>query len=220
MKRMDKQAMIKTFKIFGTLTVIITLVGYFFGGMLEAFLEPAQSVPAAELPPVVLNDSVADDSTEEGEPVEVAEEVFDPTTFYMLQLGIFGSLDNAAALRRTLSELGMPADVIRLNGNFMLYSHVVGSRSQLREAENLLAASNVDYFVRQERPDSDAPGWQYFLLAANEQPFALSPDFINSFDGDMHIFGFYNVLSNTAFDPLSDERQNMLMAIYNWLQSN
>lgn len=218
---MDRATLVKTLKIFGTLTVVITLVGYFFGNVLGTLLEPTQ------VPTLVTGAPQADDSEMDGEVVAdeqgdsvIAEEVLDLETFYVIQLGVFSSLDNAAGLLGTVTGLALPADVIRLDGNFLLYSHVVGSRSQLMAVEQLLEQNNVDFFTRQDRAASDELAWQYFLMAANEQPFQIDGDFINEFDNDeLHIFGMFNALSSSSFEPLAEERQNMLMAIFNWLHS-
>jgi len=219
MKRMDKATMLKTLKIFGTLTVVITLVGYFFGNILGNFLETTQAPPMVTGAPYE-NGSEVDDVFVDDDATETVAEVLDLETFYVIQLGIFGSLDNATGLLGTLNGLEIPTDLIRLGENFMLYSHVVGSRSQLASVEEILEQNQIDYFVRQDRAASDELAWQYFLLAVNEQPFTMDSDFINAFDNnEMSIFGMFQALSVSSFEPLAEERQNMLMAIFNWLNS-
>ena len=221
MKRMDKQLFLKTVKIFVVLTVIITVVGYMFGNILTGFVETGQPVGPLTGAPIVEGatdlEAPSEDVSDEGAAVA---HIWDPSSFYMIQLGVFGSLDNAAGLMGTLNELGLPSDVIRVDGNFMLYSHIVGERGQLNEVEALLERSGVDFFVRQERAPGDELAWQYFVLAANETPFHIDEEFINGFaNNEMPIFGIFYALSSSSFEPLSQERQQMLMAIFNWLNS-
>ena len=218
MKKINKEMLVRTLKIFGSLTVIITLVGYFFGNILGAFLEPAAGPPMQTI--AAPNEDGADLADSDEDTATAVAEVVDPTNFFVVQLGIFSSLDNAAGLVGSLSALGLPTDLIRVDGNFMLYSHIVGSRSQLEEVEAILNVNNIDFFVREGRQSGEELAWEYFLLAANEIPFNMTVEFINSFANDeMHIFGFFSSLSNTSFEPLAEERQNMLMTIYNWLNS-
>ena len=46
----------------------------------------------------------------------------------------------------------------------------------------------------------------------------MTSEFIQTFtDDEMHIFGYYMTLSNASFETLANERQKMLLEIYQWL---
>ena len=77
---------------------------------------------------------------------------------------------------------------------------------------------DINYFVKDVVPPKEDVKWQYFLNAVKQVPYEMTAEFIQTFSNDdFYIFGYYTTLSNSSFDPISSERQKMLLEIYQWL---
>lgn len=220
-EKLNLKISLETLKIFGALTVVFTLVGVVFGRILDGFVNQSQGNYQLVEEPVgsIEADGVVDTSEIAVDNNQVFEESPDHI-FYVMQLGAFETLDNALALGGTLDDKNITWGVNRQDGKHYVFSYIVGQREQLQEVEQTLAQSHIKPFIRSEEIIDDDLGWQYFLKAVNQIPYEMEASFIQSFTNDeMHIFGFYMTLSSVSFDPLSTERQEMLLEIYHWLNN-
>jgi len=204
---------LETLKILGILTVIFTVIGFLFGRMVElVFLDTSEE----DLTLVgAYNKSDLQDIESGPNQVEVSSS---DNMIYFMQLGVFETFDNALALGGRLEKIGYTWAVNRLDERHYVISHIVGDREQLESVEKEMIEHDMTPFIKAVEVTSDELGWHYFLNAVNQIPYEMESSFIQSFTNDeMHIFGFFVALSNVSFDPLSSERQEMLLEIYHWL---
>ncbi|HAX72704.1 MAG TPA: sporulation protein [Firmicutes bacterium] len=196
------------------LTVVVTFVGLTFGKMLDGFLMPSDEVAqGADNDTTVVNDETESEDSAE---VKTDENVAD--TIYVVQLGVYSTYDNVLDLASKIQTMGFNYGVSKVDGKYVVYSHVVGDRSELSSVEEALKKEDVNYFVKSVVPAKDDLKWQYYLSAVKQIPYEMTAEFIQTFSNDdFYIFGYYTTLSNSSFDPLSNERQKMLLEIYQWL---
>ena len=232
MKKGNRDAIWKTIRMFGSLTLVILVIGYLFGRILQGVLLPTPAAGGNQNPADTVHMESPEDQEEDETAAIASHELLTPAgpeeaaadpegTIFILRVGMFSSFDNAAAMGGSLQALDFPWDVSRDDdGMFRVSSFMAGTRQHLAEAETILQAEGIDYFVASMEIDRTDPAWDYFLQSVNGIPFEMSSDFIQRFQrDDMHIFGFLVSLSDVEFEPLSLERQRMLLGIYNWLKN-
>lgn len=205
----------KMLRMFAILTVAITLLGLGFGKLLSSFLIPVEEKPT---PVVTIPEEVKTSDETPEEPVSTTEIANDENSIYIMQLGAFETYDNLLALAGDLQKLGYNYGVIKVDGKYSVFSHISGTKEPLATVEEALKSQNLTYFVKRLEISNEDLRWQYFLKAVKQIPFEMTSDFIQTFtDDEMHIFGYYMTLSTASFEALSNERQKMLLEIYQWL---
>lgn len=206
----------KMVRMFLILTVVFTVLGLFFGKMLDGFL-----IPSEEKPNTVVT-APQETQTPDDSPNEVvetpAENVNDENAIYIMQLAAFETYDNLLVLAGDLQKLGYNYGVIKTDGKYLVFSHISGTKESLAPVEEALKSQNLTHFIKRLEVSSDDLKWQYFLKAVKQVPFEMTSEFIQTFtDDEMHIFGYYMTLSTASFEALANERQKMLLEIYQWL---
>ncbi len=205
----------KMLRMFIILTVVMTGVGLGFGRILSGFLMPEEEKPATVVT-VPEETPVPDEAKVESE--TPAQDPNEDSSLYIMQLGAFETYDNLLVLAGELQKLGYNYGVIKVDGKYSVFSHISGSKESLAPVEEALKSQNLTYFIKRLEISNDDLRWQYFLKAAKQIPFEMTSDFIQTFtDDEMHIFGYYMTLSTASFEALSNERQKMLLEIYQWL---
>lgn len=206
----------KMVRMFLILTVVFTVLGIFFGKMLDGFLIPTEEKPNTTVT-APLETQTPDDASNES--IETpTESVNDENAIYIMQLGAFETYDNLLILAGDLQKLGYNYGVIKTEGKYSVFSHISGTKESLASVEEALKSQNLIYFIKRLEVASDDLKWQYFLNAVKQVPFEMTSEFIQTFtDDEMHIFGYYMTLSTASFEALANERQKMLLEIYQWL---
>lgn len=203
-------------RMFLVLTVVFTVLGLFFGKMLDGFLIPNEEKPNTVVT-ALQETQKPDDSPNEVEETPT-ESVNDENVIYIMQLGAFETYDNLLMLAGDLQKLGYNYGVIKAEGKYAVFSHISGTKESLVSVEEALKSQNLTRFIKRLEVPSDDLKWQYFLKAVKQVPFEMTSDFIQTFtDDEMHIFGYYMTLSTASFETLANERQKMLLEIYQWL---
>ena len=206
----------KMVRMFLILTVVFTVLGLFFGKMLDGVLIPSEEKPNT---PVTAPQETQTTEDLPNEAVETsAENVNDENAIYIMQLGVFETYDNLLILAGDLQKLGYNYGVIKVEGKYVVFSHISGTKESLTSVEEALKSQNLTKFIKRLEVSSDDLKWQYFLKAVKQVPFEMTSEFIQTFtDDEMHIFGYYMTLSTASFEALANERQKMLLEIYQWL---
>ena len=210
----------KMIRAFLLLTLIFTVLGFSFGKILYGILLPNSSedqpTVSVETPEETKATGESDETTEEKTSIEVA--VNDENAIYIMQLGVFETYDNLLTLAGDLQKLGYNYGVTRTDGKYSVFSHISGTKESLESVEQALKSQNLTYFIKRLEIESGDLRWDYFLQAVKQNPFEMTSEFIQTFtDDEMHIFGYYMTLSNASFETLANERQKMLLEIYQWL---
>ena len=220
-KKIDMKALTQTLKIMAPLTLTVIVLGFFFGTILDrVFLSPVtQANNAVEATAhQVQNDGTADSEATVVNNQTAATDV-DEDVIFVMQIGVFETLDNALALVGSLDEKGFTRGVNMIDGRFYVFSHIVGDRTQLEGVEEEMRQRGINPFVRALPVDTSDLRWYYFLKAVRQIPFEMESEFIQQFTTEeLHIFGFYGALASVSFEPLCSERQELLLDIYNWLR--
>lgn len=214
---------VKRLYSFLLLTVVITFLGLTFGRVLNEILlldfeEENTTVAIESSDEIKSSDDISssiEQTTQEANSVAV---VNDDQAIYIVQLGVFQTYDNLLTLVGDLQQLGYNYGVTKTDGQYSVFSHISGTKEVLKTVEQALTSQNLTYFVKRlEIPTGDLR-WEYFLQAVKQIPFEMTSEFIQTFTEDeMHIFGYYMTLSNASFEALANERQKMLLEIYQWL---
>ena len=206
----------KMLRMFIILTVVFTGIGLGFGKILGGFLIPTEENPT---PVVTLPKETTIPAEAKNKETESTQEVpNEDSSLYIMQLGAFKTYDNLLTLAGELQKLGYNYGVIKVDGKYSVFSHISGSKEVLAPVEEALNSQNLTYFIKRLEVSHDDLRWQYFLKAAKQIPFEMTSEFIQTFtDDEMHIFGYYMTLSTASFEALSNERQKMLLEIYQWL---
>lgn len=212
----------KMIRSFLVLTVIITILGLSFGKILDGILLPNSADDKTTTVVDTSNETKSTDETESTEqPVQEApttEAVDDSRAIYVMQLGVFETYDNLLSLAGDLQTLGYNYGVTRSEGKYSVFSHISGTKEVLATVEQALQSQDITYFIKRLDIPSGDLRWEYFLQAVKQTPFEMTSEFIQTFtDDEMHIFGYYMTLSNASFEALANERQKMLLEIYQWL---
>lgn len=193
----------ETLKVFVVLTLIFTIIGVIFGRLVMGSVSEQPGIYD-----VTLKDSGIDN----------LDEVNQEHLIYMMQHGVFAAFDNALSLGARLEREGYVWSFKREDELFVVFTYLVGEKEQLNDVAVDLDAKGISFFVRTIEVVADDLGWLYFLKAVKQIPFEIEADFIQAFSSDeMHIWGYYVTLSSAFFEPLSAERQKMLLEIYEWL---
>lgn len=212
----------ETFRVFATLTIVFTLMGFLFGRVLETvFLDNSTTTnqPVEEVA-AYLEDGNEAENSEETPNETPAAEVTPENTFFVLQVGAFETFDNAAAMGGRLDDLDITWGINRIDGRHYVFSHIVSDREQLTDAVEKLEQNGISPFARSVEADTNDLRWYYFLKAVQQIPYEMDSEFIQIFTSDeLHIFGLYSTLASVSFEPLSSERQEILLDIYNWLNN-
>lgn len=210
----------KTIQPLILLTLIFTMLGLSFGKLLDNFLVPTQG-PTATVggpndQPQELEKS-KDVEAEEGQS-DASESTTAENEIYVMQLGVYETYDNVLSLAGELKQLGYNYGILKVDGEYSVFSHVSGTKESLAPVQEALKEKQIDCFIKAVEVSTDDLKWNYFLQAVKQKPFEMTGDFIQTFtDEEMHIWGYYVTLSTASFDALSTERQKMLLEIYQWL---
>lgn len=214
---------VKRLYSFLLLTLVITFVGLIFGKVLNEFLlvDSGSEDTTVVIKPsdeIKSSDDVSP-SVEQPAQEEISVEIVDDEqAIYIVQLGVFQTYDNLLTLVGNLQQLGYNYGVTKTEGQYSVFSHISGTKQVLETVEQALKSQDLTYFIKRlEIPTGDLR-WEYFLQAVKQIPFEMTSEFIQTFTEDeMHIFGYYMTLSNASFEALANERQKMLLEIYQWL---
>ncbi len=201
-------------KLFMVITIAVLFVGISFGKIVNQAIPSENQKPTFE--PTVSADQ-GDDSEESKDKDDVTQ---DPAadSIYLIQLGAFKTYDNVLSLVNELQRLGFNHGFVKDDEQFVVFSHIVGDPKQLEDVETILKKEKLPYFIKEVKVDTDDLKWNYFLQAVKQDPYEMLAEFIQEFtNDDLYIFGFFTTLSTASFDPLADERQEMLLRIYQWL---
>jgi len=220
-KRINLKVLIETLKIMAPLTASVVVIGFLFGTILErVFLGPISTENASvEATVSYPNNNQSNGIVSEVENISSTDEATQEDVIYVMQIGVFETLDNALALIGTLGEKGFTRGVNHIDGRFYVFSHIVGEREQLLEVETEMRQRGIEPFVRVMPVPTEDLRWYYFLKAVRQIPYEMDSEFIQMFTTDeLHIFGLYGTLASVSFEPLSSERQEILLEIYNWLR--
>lgn len=179
-------------QFFTFMTMGIILLGIIFGSIIKGFLESEEQVGL----------------------IQNLDQI------YVVYLGTFETFDEVLSIQGEARKLGYEIDINLEEDQYTVYSHIVGTVNQLEEVKLIYNEHQVEHIIHQLENEEDDLGWSYFFKAVHQIPYEMDPDFIEEFAQDeLFIWGYYVALATDSLESLSEERQQMLREIYQWLNN-
>ena len=188
----------KNLKFLSFVTIGCFVMGMVFAQILNVFLETEQ--------PVTLPVAATNVNTDQ---------------IYVVYLGTHEAFSQVLGIEGRIRNLGYGVGFHLVDNEYVVFSHMTGSRIYLEELEEILTENEIEYQIKPIQLVEDDLGWHYFFKAVHQLSYEMESEFIEEFDQDeMSILGYFIMLANPSLDVLASERQQMLREIYQWLNNH